>query len=105
MEEVASQLARRSQPVPVRCDVDEPAPAAPPGSVRPLGRVRLPIAGPYRPSARAYRLPDGRVVWCVRLWRVDRPVRTCQTTSTIRAFCRLNGLSSVEEAVDDLLRR
>ncbi|MCI4357559.1 MAG: hypothetical protein L3J95_04225 [Thermoplasmata archaeon] len=71
-----------------------------PGRVERLGRLRLPIAGPYRPWATAYRLPDGRVVWCVRLWSVDRPLLHCLPTSTLRSFCRLNGLAALAVEVE-----
>ena len=64
-----------------------------------LGRLRIPIAGPYRPWATAFRLPDGRVVWCLRLWSLDRPVTRCLPTSTLRTFCRLNRLPTVEAEI------
>ncbi|HEV2165881.1 MAG TPA: hypothetical protein VGS23_02710 [Thermoplasmata archaeon] len=64
-----------------------------------LGRLRLPIAGPYRPWATAYRLPDGRVVWCLRLWEVDRAVTRCVPTSEVRHFCRINRLGPLEAEV------
>jgi hypothetical protein len=65
-----------------------------------MGSVRLPLAGPYCPNAVAYRLPDGRIVWCLRLWEVDRPVRRCVASATVHRYCRLNGLSRVEGEVD-----
>jgi hypothetical protein len=67
-----------------------PTPA--PGRVLRLGRVRVPIAGPYRPWATAYRMPDGRVVWCVRVWEVDHPQKRIVPTETLRTFCRINRL-------------
>jgi hypothetical protein len=60
----------------------------------------LPLGGPYRPKAVAYRLPDARIVWCVRLWEVDRAVTRCVASDTIRRFCRLNRLADVEAQVD-----
>jgi hypothetical protein len=69
------------------------------GRIRRLGRLRLPIAGAYRPWATAYRLPDGRTVWCVRLWEVDRPMTRCLPTSTVRAFGRMNRLPKLEAEV------
>ncbi|HEV2519798.1 MAG TPA: hypothetical protein VGX00_04155 [Thermoplasmata archaeon] len=74
-------------------------------TVRRLGRVRLPIAGPYRPWATAYRLPDGRRVWCVRLWAGDRPYPHCVSTSTLRAFCRINRLPRLAAEVERIARR
>ena len=60
-----------------------------------LGAVRLPLAGPYRPLATLYELPDGRRLWCVRLWDIDRPVRRCLSTGYLLAFARLNGLAAL----------
>jgi hypothetical protein len=69
---------------------------------RKLGRVRLPIAGPYRPWATLYRLPDGRRLWCVRLWDIYRPVRRCLTTGMLVAFARLNGLTALRREIEAL---
>jgi hypothetical protein len=75
------------------------------GRVQRLGRLRLPIAGAYRPWATAYRLPDGRVLWCVRLWQVDRPRVSCVATSTLRMFCRLNHFPELAAEMERLVRR
>jgi hypothetical protein len=64
-----------------------------------LGRVRLPLAGPYRPWARLYRLPDGRAVWLVRLWEVDRPRTHLVPTSVLLAFARLNRLPALADEI------
>jgi len=64
-----------------------------------LGRLRLPIAGPYRPWARLYELPDGRRLWCVRLWEFDRPVRRCLSTGLLLAFARLNQLDRLRAEI------
>jgi hypothetical protein len=85
-----------SELAPLRASFDPTVP----GRVERLGRLRLPIAGPYRPWATAYRLPDGRVVWCVRLWSVDRPMVHCLPTSTLRSFCRLNRLPALAVEVE-----
>ncbi len=71
--------------------------------VRAIGRLRLPIAGPYRPWATLYRFPDGRLLWLVRLWETDRPVRRLLPTSTLRAFAEINRLSVVRAAIDALV--
>ncbi len=89
-----------SQPVP-----REPVPRTRPPAVRRIGEVRLPLAGPYRPRARLYRGPDGRLLWRVRLWEYDRPVRHLLSTSALRAFARANGLTALEAAIDDLVAR
>jgi hypothetical protein len=70
-----------------------------------VGEVRLPIAGPYRPRARLYRLPDGRLLWCVRLWEHDRAVRHALPTSALRAFARVNGLPRLAAEIEALVRR
>lgn len=70
-----------------------------------VGRLRLPIAGPYRPWARLYRMPNRRLVWVVRLWNEDRPVRRIVGTSVLLEFARLNGLSAVSSRVRWLARR
>jgi hypothetical protein len=66
--------------------------------------VRLPIAGPYRPVARLYRFPDGRLLWHVRLWEYDRAVPHLVGTPVLRAFARRNGLPALEREVDQLVR-
>jgi len=68
--------------------------------VRALGRVRLPLGGPYRPWATLYLFPDGRRLWCVRLWELDRPVRRCLSTGYLVAFARLNGLVALREEIE-----
>ena len=70
-----------------------------------IGRLRLPIAGPYHPWARLYRLPDRRLVWVVRLWEGDRAVRRVTSTSTLLEFARLNRLPAVAGRVRSLDRR
>lgn len=70
-----------------------------------VGRVRLPIAGPYRPWARLYRLPDLRRIWVVRLWDRCRAVRRVTSTSVLLEFARRNGLSELAARVRSLDRR
>lgn len=81
------------------------APRARSKTVRLLGAVRLPIAGPYRPWARLYRWPDGDLCWSVRLWQFDRAVVRWVTTDVLRAYARSNRLESLEREVDRLVRR
>lgn len=76
-----------------------------PRRLRPLGRVRLPLAGPYRPWATLYRFPDGRTLWLVRLWEVDRPVPRLVPTWVLRAFAERNGLPAFRAEVDALVDR
>lgn len=70
-----------------------------PPRVRRLGRVRVPVAGGHRPWATAYRLPDGRTIWCLRLWEVDRAVRHCASPETLGAYCEASGMPRVAEAI------
>ena len=70
-----------------------------------LGRVRLPLAGPYRPWATAYRMPDGRTLWCVRLRQSDRAITHCVPTSTLHAFCRMNRLDALAVEIDRVADR
>ncbi|HYA58430.1 MAG TPA: hypothetical protein VEH57_08250 [Thermoplasmata archaeon] len=72
---------------------------------RPVGEVRLPLGGPYRPRARLYRLSDGRLLWCVRLWEVDRPVLRVVSTATLLRFARGNRLPALEAEVEALVER
>lgn len=74
-------------------------------TLRLVGRVRLPIAGPYRPWARLYQLPDGRLWWTVRLWEEDRAVRHVYPTWVIRGFARRNLLPGLEAEIDTLVAR
>lgn len=71
--------------------------------VRRVGRLRLPLAGPYRPWATLYRFPDGRTLWVVRLWDVDRAVRRVYATATVRQWAARQGLVSLVAEVDALL--
>lgn len=75
-------------------------PASP--AVRRVGRLRLPLAGPYRPWATLYRHPDGRAFWVVRLWEVDHAVRRVYSTATLRAWARGQGLTALLAEVDAL---
>jgi hypothetical protein len=72
---------------------------------RTIGRLRLPIAGPYAPWATLYELPDGRRMWCVRLWEIDRPVRRCLPTGLLVAFARLNGLHGLRREIEAMAAR
>jgi hypothetical protein len=84
-------------PVPEELDTDP--------RIEYVGRVRVPIAGPYRPWARLYRLPDGRSVWIVRLWDRHQAVRRIASTSTLLAFARLNQLPALAARIRALVRR
>lgn len=71
--------------------------------VRVVGEVRVPLAGPYAPRAQLLRFPDGRLLWRVRLWEVDRAVPHLVGSDTLREFARLNGLPRLREAIDELV--
>lgn len=93
-------VATPSEPVPRR-----PHPRISTRPVRAVGEVRLPIAGPYCPRARLYRYPDGRLLWLVRLWEVDRAVPHLVSTDVLRTFARVNGLAGLRAEVDALVER
>jgi hypothetical protein len=71
-------------------------------TVRCIGELRLPLAGPYRPWARLYLYPDGRLLWRVRLWESYGPVAHLVRTETLRTFARINGLPALLAEVDRL---
>ncbi|HTT45095.1 MAG TPA: hypothetical protein VMH38_03650 [Thermoplasmata archaeon] len=90
-----------SEPVPT----EQPISTGATGRVRLVGELRLPIAGPYRPRARLYRYPDGRLVWLVRLWEYDRAVPHLVSTDVLREFARLNRLPRLRSEVEALVER
>ncbi len=73
--------------------------------VRRIGELRLPLAGPYRPRARLFLFPDGRMLWHLRLWEYDRVVPHLVTSDTLRHYARINGLGTVLAEIDALYRR
>jgi hypothetical protein len=90
---VAQRTVRTpSQPIPRRTNP----------KVRCLGELRLPIAGPYRPWARLYLYPDGRLLWRIRLWEVWGPVAHLVRTDTLRTFARVNGLPTLLVEIERL---
>jgi hypothetical protein len=70
-----------------------------------LGEVRLPLAGPYRPRARLYRMPDGRLWWRLRLWEYDRAVSHVVSSDVLRTFARINGLRALQAELEALVDR
>ena len=97
--------ANRIAPTPSEPVPELATPTLRTGRVRSVGFVRLPIAGPYRPRARLYVYPDGRLVWLLRLWEVDRAVPHLVSTEALRAFARCNDLPEVRAEVDALVER
>lgn len=83
----------------------QPLPARSGRRVRKVGEVRLPIAGPYRPRARLYQYPDGRLLWLVRLWEYDRAVPHLVATDVLRQFARGNRLPRLRAEIDALVER
>ncbi len=91
---------------PLRSTCDEHAPRSDrPRRVRRIGRVRVPLAGPYRPWATLYRLPDGRAVWVIRLWELGRPVPRVVGTAALLAYARRSGLAALADEVEALAAR
>lgn len=84
-----------SQPVPERTNL----------SVRWVGAVRLPLAGPYRPIAHLYSGPDGARWWTVRLWEHDRPRERILPEAALLAFAQANRLAGLADAIGRLLAR
>ena len=78
-----------------------------PGTYRVLrvGRLRVPIAGAHRPWATLYRMPDGRELWCLRLWEEGHPVRRVLATSTLLEYARRSRLRSLEAEILELRGR
>jgi hypothetical protein len=73
--------------------------------IRIVGSVRIPLAGPYRPLAELVRFPDGRLLWRVRLWEVDRAVPHLVPTERLVRYARESRLADLERAVHDLVHR
>src|SRR5690348_3555043 len=71
--------------------------------VRRIGFVRIPLAGPYRPKATLYRLPDGSLIWCLRLWNVDHAEPRCASTSAMRSFARRARLPELARQIEELV--
>ncbi len=90
--------AERSQLLP-----RQPIPPRRARSVRLVGTLRLPLAGPYRPRVRLYRFPDGRLVWHVRLWEFDHAVPHLVPTGVLREFARLNRLAAFAAELEMVL--
>ncbi|MCI4372354.1 MAG: hypothetical protein L3K02_01725 [Thermoplasmata archaeon] len=82
----------------------ELVPRRPTRNVLRIGTVRLPIAGPYRPVARLFLFPDGRLLWHVRLWEYDRAVSHLVATRVLIAFAREQGLLALEQEIARLVR-
>ncbi len=76
-----------------------------PSAVDRIGRLRIPLAGPYRPWASLYRLPDGRLLWAIRLWEGDRVESRIVGTSTLRRFADGNRLPRLRAEIDALVAR
>jgi len=83
----------------------QPVPRRTRPTVQKIGELRLPLAGPYRPRARLYLFPDGRLLWRVRLWEYDRAVVHLLRTEVLRAFARANGLPRTLAEIDALRLR
>jgi hypothetical protein len=95
------------RPEPVRAafaDLAEST-ALPAGRVRRVGQIRVPLTLTCRPIANLFVLPDGRRLWTVRLWNLDRPVTRVVRTEVLRDYARRNRLRAMEREIDELLRR
>ncbi len=72
---------------------------------RTIGHLRLPITLTHRPWATLFELPDGRRMWCLRLWEEDRPVRRCFSTGYLIAFARLNAFDALRAEIEEIAGR
>ena len=97
--------AKRIASTPIEPVPSLPLPERADPRVRKVGELRLPIAGPYRPRARLYRYPDGRLLWLIRLWEVDHVVPHLVSTAVLREFARTNGLALLHAEIDALEHR
>jgi len=50
-------------------------------------------------------LPDGRLLWRIRLWEYDRVVVRIASTDALRTFARINRLPSIRTEIDRLVER
>jgi hypothetical protein len=104
MSEWTSESSSVKEPVP--SPFAESSPGRAHGrAVRRVGSLRVPLTLHVRPRATLYRLPDGRTVWCLRLWEEDGPIPRCVSTPTFRAFARTQRLPELTAAIDRLARR
>jgi hypothetical protein len=90
------------------CAIDErtrPSAPEPEGRVRRIGRLRVPLTLTCRPWATLFVMPDGRALWCVRLWDGAGPAKRLLPTTTLRAYARASGLSELEREIAELLDR
>lgn len=74
-----------------------------PRAVRRIGRLRVPLGLHHAPWATLYRMPDGRLLWAIRLWEVDRPVRRLVPTATLRRFGAVERLPTFLAEVEALV--
>ncbi len=102
MENVDAKRIVVTSPEPVP---SQPVPERSAPRVRKVGELRLPLAGSYRPRARLYRYPDGRLLWLVRLWEHDRAVPHLVSTAVLHEFARVNRLPRLRAELDALVDR
>lgn len=98
-----SSVGAAERPSPPCPEPNEPL--APATRVRRIARVRVPLTLTVAPWATLYRLPDGRPLWCVRLWDGRTPRRRCVSTATLLAYARASGLPALAAAVVEAERR
>jgi hypothetical protein len=97
----ARPTGRREEPLRSETSTNE----TPSGATRvwAVGTVRVPITLTARPSATLYQYPDGRLLFCVRLWKVDGVAHRCVSPATLRAYARASGLTGLVREIDELV--
>ena len=96
---------RSTEPIPsptYPTELDRPAPGR---RVRRIGRFRVPVTLSCRPWATAYRFPDGRIYWCLRLWWEAAPRARLLTTPSLRRYLLRAGLDEALAELEAILRR
>lgn len=100
--ESTAQRTRTVEPLPTCSSEHFGISTAP---LRRVGTLRVPLGGPYRPKASLFRMPDGRLLWSVRLWVVDHVERRLVSTHVLRTFADRSGLARLQSEIDDLVAR
>ncbi|MCI4322555.1 MAG: hypothetical protein L3K03_00785 [Thermoplasmata archaeon] len=92
---------RREEPLRSKTSTNETPSGA--TRVRAVGSVRVPVTLTACPRATLHQYPDGRLVFCVGLWDVERVARRCVSPATLRGYARASGLTGLAREIDELV--